>query len=61
MASDQIVQPASGEAGPSSPARDSVFANRDFARLWAGQSVSLIGHTSKAILPTIRLPEIGPK
>ncbi len=47
MASDQVVRAA--EAAPeraaagSGQARSSVFRNADFARLWAGESVSLIG------------------
>jgi MFS family permease len=43
MASDQAVQAASSEAGPPAGTRDSVLANRDFVKLWAGQTVSLIG------------------
>ncbi len=43
MATDQVAQAAQGQAGQPRKARDSVFANRDFAKLWAGESVSLIG------------------
>lgn len=43
MAADQIAQAASDQADPPRQARRGVFANRDFAKLWAGESVSLIG------------------
>jgi MFS family permease len=39
MASDQAVQATEGAAEPRS-----VFANADFTRLWAGETVSLIGN-----------------
>jgi MFS family permease len=44
--SDQIVTAATPAAAtPATPAesRDSVLANRDFIKLWAGETVSLIG------------------
>jgi MFS family permease len=41
MASDQIAAPGT-EAGPPAKARG-VLANPDFAKLWAGETVSLIG------------------
>jgi MFS family permease len=40
MASDVI---APGDVGTQVKARETVFANRDFAKLWAGETVSLIG------------------
>jgi MFS family permease len=40
VASDQIVQGAAGEAG-APPA--GIFGNRDFVKLWAGETVSLVG------------------
>jgi MFS family permease len=50
MSSDQIAPPAAaGGAVPdgtgpgATPPRDSVLANHDFVKLWAGESVSLIG------------------
>lgn len=39
MASDQVIDTATAAARP----RESVFANPDFVRLWAGESVSMIG------------------
>src|SRR5260370_39399282 len=43
MASDEAVEPAEAKAGKPRKARDSVLADRDFVKLWAGESVSLIG------------------
>ncbi len=40
---DQIVTAATCDAGPPAESRDGVFANRDFVKLWAGETVSLIG------------------
>jgi MFS family permease len=40
VASDQVVQAA---AAASPGARDGLLANRDFVKLWAGETVSLIG------------------
>jgi hypothetical protein len=42
MASDQVATTAAPTAPPAET-RDSVFANTDFAKLWAGESVSLTG------------------
>lgn len=42
MASDQAVAAAT-DAGAPAKSRDSVLANRDFVKLWAGETVSLIG------------------
>src|SRR5215470_35919 len=42
MASDQVVT-AAQEPAQERGGRDGVLANRDFARLWAGESISLIG------------------
>lgn len=44
MASDQIATaPAGTAAAPAESSSGGVFANTDFVRLWAGESVSLIG------------------
>src|SRR5260370_26832505 len=43
MASDEAVEPAEAKAGKPRKARDSVLADRDFVKLWAGESVSVIG------------------
>lgn len=43
MASDQAVQANASQAGPPGQVQDSVLANRDFVKLWAGQTVSLVG------------------
>lgn len=48
MASNQVVGTSTGQAAGAAPARRGVlargvFGNDDFARLWAGESVSLIG------------------
>lgn len=43
MTSEQIVTAAQEPAEERGGGRDSVLANRDFARLWAGESISLIG------------------
>jgi MFS family permease len=43
MASDQVVTAAAADAGPPARRADSVLANRDFVKLWAGETVSLIG------------------
>jgi MFS family permease len=40
VATDQIVQDAAGAAVPAG----SVFGNRDFVKLWAGETVSLVGN-----------------
>jgi MFS family permease len=42
MAQDQAVTAAEEAAGSVAPA-DGVFTNRDFVRLWAGETISLIG------------------
>jgi MFS family permease len=42
MASDQVVT-AAAEAGAPAEAAGGVFANTDFVKLWAGESISLIG------------------
>lgn len=54
MTSDQVVS-APGEEAPSGPP-GSVLRNGDFARLWAGQSVSLMG--SQVTLFTLPLVAI---
>jgi MFS family permease len=43
MSSDQTVQTPGSGAGLTEPAPDSIFANHDFLKLWAGETVSLIG------------------
>jgi MFS family permease len=43
MASDQAVDTAQAKAGKPRKERDGVLGNRDFVKLWAGESVSLIG------------------
>lgn len=43
MASDQIAQAPSRQADPAAERAGSAFANPDFVKLWAGQSISLIG------------------
>jgi MFS family permease len=55
VTSDQIVQDAAGESGAPAPRR-SVLANRDFAKLWAGESVSLIGtQVTQFALPLVAI------
>ncbi len=43
MASDQVVTAATPDAGPPAEPDGGVFGNRDFAKLFAGEAVSLIG------------------
>jgi MFS family permease len=43
MASDQTVTAATGDSGPPAEPRGGVFSNPDFVKLFAGESVSLIG------------------
>jgi predicted MFS family arabinose efflux permease len=43
MAPDQVAHAPSRPAGPAGGRASGVFSNADFAKLWAGQSVSLIG------------------
>jgi Na+/melibiose symporter-like transporter len=43
MASDQVVTAAAADDGAPAESRGGVLANRDFAKLWAGETVSLIG------------------
>ncbi len=43
MATDQISTAAGADRGARSGARGGVLTNRDFVKLWAGQTVSLIG------------------
>jgi Na+/melibiose symporter-like transporter len=42
MAADPLAT-APGEAGQRAPDRDGILANRDFVKLWAGETVSLVG------------------
>lgn len=41
--SDQVAQASSRKAGPAAERASSAFSNPNFVKLWAGQSVSLIG------------------
>jgi MFS family permease len=43
MSPDQTVRAPGSGAGLAEPRRDGVFANHDFRKLWAGETVSLIG------------------
>lgn len=43
MAADQIVKAVTADAAAPARPRDGVLANRDFVKLWAGETVSLIG------------------
>jgi Transmembrane secretion effector len=43
MASDQIAKVAPAGAAPAGESSGSVLANRDFVKLWAGETVSLTG------------------
>jgi MFS family permease len=43
VASDQIAPAAKRDAGAPAESRAGVLANRDFAKLWAGETVSQIG------------------
>jgi MFS family permease len=43
MASDQVVTTGAGDAGPPAEPSGGVLANRDFFKLWAGETVNLIG------------------
>jgi MFS-type transporter involved in bile tolerance (Atg22 family) len=43
MASDQAVTAAAGDPGSAAGSAGGIFANTDFVKLWAGETVSLIG------------------
>jgi MFS family permease len=52
MTSDQAVQPASTEKAPEA----GMLINRDFAKLWAGETVSLIGtQVTQFTLPLVAI------
>src|SRR6266496_3757309 len=61
MAPEQVVKATARDAGApetGAPAqsRDGVLANRDFAKLWAGETVSLIGtQVTQFALPLVAI------
>lgn len=56
MAPDQIAAAAARDADPPAPAAGGVLANRDFVKLWAGESVSLIGtQVTQFALPLVAI------
>ncbi len=56
VASDQIVKAATRDSGAPADAAEGVLANRDFVKLWAGETVSLIGtQVTQFALPLVAI------
>src|SRR6202035_1569972 len=56
MASDQIMKVPAPQAGPAAAPARGVLSNPDFVKLWAGETVSLIGtQVTQFTMPLVAL------